>query len=77
MDDVFQAIDELEQSVDNSKGGFLGKRLINEDEFYTRLHKLRAQLKGWQEREKRDISQRAHSLTREERRALAGSLLRD
>jgi cell division septum initiation protein DivIVA len=41
---VLRIIDEIEQLVENGKGGWLGKRLINEEEFFTKIQQLRSAL---------------------------------
>lgn len=77
MDNIFKTLDELEAVVENSRGDFMGKRLINEEEFFTRVQQLRAKLNALSTRQSRDALSLALSLPREERRKLAEALLRD
>ena len=41
---ILRIIDEIEQLVENSSGGFMGKRLVNEEEFFTKIQQLRSAL---------------------------------
>lgn len=41
---ILRIIDEIEGLVENSKGGFMGKRWVNEEEFFTKIQQLRAAL---------------------------------
>lgn len=44
MDKLLQCIDELESLVENSKVGFMGQRMVNEEEFFTIIQRLRTAL---------------------------------
>ena len=37
-------LDELEQLIENAKGGIFGKRIIDEEEFFVKMTQLRAHL---------------------------------
>lgn len=41
--DVLRIIDEIEQLVENGKG-WMGKRVVNEEEFFTQIQRLRSTL---------------------------------
>ena len=43
MENPLRLIDEIEQLVENGKG-WMGKRVVNEEEFFTLIQKLRAAL---------------------------------
>lgn len=60
---VLRIIDELEQLVENSKGGFMGKRVINEEEFFTKIQQLRSALpKSMKEAE--DLMRKAEAVVK-------------
>lgn len=42
-DNVLRLIDEIERLVESGKG-WMGKRVVNEEEFFTQIQKLRAAL---------------------------------
>lgn len=44
MDKLLQCIDELENLVENGKLGFMGQRMVNEEEFFTIIQRLRTAL---------------------------------
>ena len=41
---ILRIIDEIEGLVENSTGGFMGKRWVNEEEFFTKILELRSAL---------------------------------
>ncbi len=83
---VIQLLDELEGLVGNAKGGFMGKRLINEEEFFTKVQQLRSKLSevGFSQsgsthplethRSSRDLIAWARTLSREEQEEIVAAL---
>ncbi len=79
-------LDELEAVVENAKGGFMGKRIINEEEFFTKAQQLRLKLKasGFDQRastaplqtnlSSRDLIAWAQTLPREEQEKIIAAL---
>ncbi len=41
---VLRTLDEIEQLVENGKLGFMGKRVVNEEEFFILIQRLRSEL---------------------------------